>query len=74
VDSKGHIATAWHNDSLLERYADFEEAQANARLIAAAPDLLAACEAVSIEYDGWPDDERIFLDMVREAIKKAKGK
>lgn len=52
-----------------------EGVKANARLIAAAPDLLAACESIirtadngdTIEPDLW------ILNRVREAISKAKG-
>lgn len=33
-----HVATAWNNDKI-----EPDEATANARLIASAPDLLAAC-------------------------------
>ena len=44
---------------------------ANARLIAAAPDLLAACEAAlrMVEGDGLPPN----WDLLRTAIRKAKG-
>ena len=46
------------------------EAEANARLIAAAPDLLAALEALADVPDvqGWPE-----TDQARAAIAKAKG-
>lgn len=51
------------------------ERQANARLIAAAPDLLEACEAALWELtfdapDAWEDEATRIL---RRAIEKAKG-
>ena len=60
------------------------EAKANCRLIAAAPELLAACEAVADNWDtpanskggcvycgGQPCD--CFLGLVRSALAKARG-
>ena len=49
-----------------------QEDEANARLIAAAPDLLAACEAAQIMLlqTDWNGDER--LNIVHNAIAKAK--
>jgi hypothetical protein len=58
------------------------QSQANAHLIAAAPDLLAALEEWFIDYDGWSPSElqkRYRPDMIakvertRAAIEKAKG-
>lgn len=49
-----------------------DEAQANARLIAAAPDLLAACEAIIDAATPWAPDTPALM-MVRAAIAKAKG-
>lgn len=46
--------------------------EANARLIAAAPDLLAACEAV-IEYMKYGQFEKA-VEVCKAAIDKAKGK
>jgi hypothetical protein len=43
--------------------------KANARLIAAAPDLLAACESALVMWAG--DD--IKLETIRQAIAKARG-
>ena len=48
-------------------------ASANARLIAAAPDLLDACEAVAYDMQAWKDGENIALDKVRAAIRAAEG-
>lgn len=45
--------------------------RANALLIAAAPDLLAACEAAIWEADNC--DGRVSVDALRAAIRKAKG-
>lgn len=59
-----------------EKNPDIEKHEANARLIAAAPDLLAACEALLVE---WEYIERMHgehggreVSMVRAAIAKAK--
>lgn len=46
------------------------EAGANARLIAAAPDLLEACKAMLEEYGGI---DRVCGDMAKDAIAKAEG-
>jgi hypothetical protein len=53
---------------------DDEESKANARLIAAAPDLLAACKAV-VEEDGFRGSAlmRKRIDAMKEAIAKAEG-
>lgn len=47
------------------------ETNANARLIAAAPDLLTACEAALNDrmYKDWPG----IADLLKAAIAKAKG-
>lgn len=59
---------------------DMAESEANACLIEAAPDLLAACEAVVAAVDDahWmsrltADQVRSMTDACRGAIKKAKG-
>lgn len=53
------------------------EAEANARLIAAAPDLLAALQALVGEADlgeiDHEDETRRLLDVARAAIAKATG-
>jgi len=52
-----------------------EEQWANARLIAAAPDLLAACEAMSAHLrNGWPQGVAFetIVDAMRAAIAKAR--
>jgi hypothetical protein len=49
-----------------------EEQEANAMLLASAPDLLAACKAVNIAYA--TTDMRRAIDLLREAIAKAEAK
>ena len=49
-----------------------EEGHANAQLIAAAPELLAALE-VAVEYFDRNEIDCIAHDDAKEAIKKAKG-
>ena len=57
-------------------YGAGEEIKANAALMAAAPDLLEACQ----EYDAWADkvvckdaDLRVIREKIRAAIAKALG-
>jgi hypothetical protein len=61
------------------------ESNANARLLAAAPELLAACQAVAADleqllagddFSGMSDDELFagFLQVLRPAINKAEGR
>ncbi len=59
------------------------QSDANARLIATAPELLAACREVDAfvaidEKDGsdglWTDDYRALVEIVRAAIAKAEGR
>lgn len=51
-----------------------EEVQANARLIATAPDLLEACKNFIAWYDASPDEVYDFdWERVRAAIAKATG-
>ena len=63
VDEEGNIA-------LQDGTSEYEVNQANARLIAAAPELLAACEAVLCDGDCYND---AIMEEVRAAIAKAKG-
>lgn len=56
--------------SLLEMYLD---KLCDDRLIAAAPDLLAVCQAVYREMCRWPDQEGPLKRRLHEAIEKAKG-
>ena len=48
------------------------EAEANARLIAAAPDLLTACKAAEEWLSGWASAEP-YLATIRAAILKAES-
>lgn len=57
---------------------DERPAQANACLWAAAPDLLAACKAIEIQFGGMADSDieseaRAAIDLTRSAIAKAEG-
>jgi hypothetical protein len=58
-----------------EYFAARDEDEANARLIAAAPDLLAACEAMLSEMVVWEDEHGLHpaATAARDAIAKAKG-
>jgi hypothetical protein len=49
---------------------DMDEAMANARLIAAAPDMLEAME-VALEF--MPEKATIAIEKIKSAIAKAKG-
>lgn len=57
----------------------FVDAEANARVVAAAPDLLAACEAVMnistyFEHGCFPSTSLVdALKLVRTSVAKAKG-
>ena len=72
--------TSWGD---LTRRVDEPHAKANARLIAAAPDLLDACEAIAAEASiaQSPEGDDILvieltrseIDMLRAAIAKARG-
>ncbi|WCS27818.1 hypothetical protein LOK46_13640 [Methylobacterium sp. NMS14P] len=56
-----------------------EECQANARLIAAAPDLLAVLKDFAEQYAGWPEHQFSRAGLARrdaalKAIAKAEGR
>jgi hypothetical protein len=69
-----HVGPFDHPCGICEVYgAVDDEPQANARLIAAAPDLLEACEAVLAEVNEPYNFDHDSIAMCRNAIKKAKG-
>ena len=66
VADEGHICLVYGTED--------EDNKANARLIAAAPDLLEACEL----FENWmlgpfPHSDSKVLEIVTAAIKRAKG-
>ena len=54
--------------------AEYYEAQANARLIAAAPGLLHACKVAleALKRDEWQEDSQT-IDMLADTIARAEG-
>lgn len=54
-------------------YSDLRERAANARLIAAAPDLLAACKSAERHFVGMDIDTGTVMDLLHAAIAKAEG-
>lgn len=55
---------------------DDDISEANARLIASAPDLLAACEAAMDccgPSDVWNGETQAFLRLIEDAVKKARA-
>ena len=65
----GSVANTLNRDFVIDPDTDF----ANARLIASAPDLLAACEACRTHLLGKGGDTVDVYDQVVRAINKAKG-
>ncbi len=65
-----HTQITVYTEATGTRVATVFEREANAHLIAAAPELLAACEA-ALDRDDVADCE--LGDMLRAAIAKAKG-
>lgn len=72
-----HIATAWNNNTI-----EPDEATANARLISAAPCLLAACEKALAVFGNEILSDRMAIEQAERfeaililtaAIAKAKG-
>ena len=67
-----HIATVNNLSVEKLRTRDAEEAIGNARLIAAAPDMLAAVSLV-VDGDGKPDECPRIMSAARAALAKARG-
>jgi len=71
------IATAWNTTKGLSGPQD-EETEANARLIAAAPELLEALQGMMHHHDhdqvGWPQDQCLRCQTAFAAIAKAEGR
>lgn len=67
------IASVW--DGSADRDLGFGNGEANARLIAAAPELLAALQfAVDTEQAGWEgEEEPSWMKVARATIAKARG-
>lgn len=77
VSDVGEVVVCATGRTLCDVYSspadDDAQADADARLIAAAPDLLAACEAVAATT--WSRNTATIIgEQVRAAIAKAKGK
>ena len=87
-DATGNIVVAAALSERDENYTvgsgvtfDGDEFHANTRLLAAAPELLAALESIHEEltdrYDGAPDSKTLWMgrhiDAISSAIAKAKG-
>jgi len=76
VYTSGHRGTYHHRTADCPYWSDRDlgptkaQAQANARLIAASPDLLAALQAIILESDKLPEDQ---FRMAAAAIAKATG-
>ena len=83
--SEGYPSDIWHVDMPSRGYSvvvsraeedwdmAVEEVQANARLIAAAPDLLDALENMIDACEHWEDQDDPVLVAARGAIAKAQG-
>jgi hypothetical protein len=77
----GVVAIVWHQSHPMVMRDSLDMADSNARLIASAPDLLAACELVISDTAIVNDNGKYatvqissgVLDEVRAALKKAKG-
>ena len=61
------------HDSQEEYEEDLAEYEANARLIAAAPELLLACEDALMSLESPPDDQSDSIARLTNAIAKARG-
>ncbi len=66
----GILATAYYQSG--ESPEDKQEAEANARLIAAAPDMFAALEALIKSTDKYRVPNPVYIDQARAALAKVK--
>lgn len=78
-DAVAEVCNIWQNANEVERRDVEAEKQANARLIAAAPALLAALVELIEQLEGigipdWHGAEGLSLTQARAAIAKATGK
>ncbi len=75
-DTRGLPCSLVGGETLIARvhsmhYGDVEAETANANLISAAPDLLAALESLIVSWDDLKPGESIIVDAARAAIAKA---
>ena len=66
-----------HNDgcaTIIASVGKYDEARANARLIAAAPELLAACKSIAAMAVSWQPLSNGDISDVLKAIAKAEGR
>lgn len=66
------IAEVKSNQDMLSYTKGPKEAEANAKLIAAAPEMLSALEHIAADFD--KDSPADYVRIVNDAITKAKGK
>ncbi len=57
----------------VQRLGSLTTMQANQRLIAAAPQLLAACQTMDAHYSGSLDHQPAYVKLARAALAKATG-
>ena len=72
-DENGEVFLTIAEVHVGERVSNQCHQPANARLIAAAPDLLEACEELLIYLGDWDDTENETCVAARRAIAKARG-
>ena len=74
ADDRSICSTGGYSNNVLDSGAVRAENEANARLVAAAPELLAACQAFVDRFDGGSRADTDYVaDMMRTAIIKAIG-